>query len=108
MENNEINPEYKWLMIDNVKYKTLLTKKYMAREKYKEVNEKFIYAFISGTINKVEVKAGKKVKAGDQLLILEAMKMNNIITSPVEGVIKKVKVKKGDHVAKNQLLIEFA
>jgi biotin carboxyl carrier protein len=40
------------------------------------------------------------VKAGDPLLILEAMKMENILKSPGEGVIKLVKVKKGENVEK--------
>jgi biotin carboxyl carrier protein len=41
------------------------------------------------------------------LLILEAMKMENIIKSPGEGTVRTVKVKKGESVEKNQVLIEF-
>jgi pyruvate/2-oxoglutarate dehydrogenase complex dihydrolipoamide acyltransferase (E2) component len=47
------------------------------------------------------------VKAGDKLLILEAMKMNNIIAAPVNGKIKKLHVSDGDKVANKQLLIEI-
>lgn len=53
------------------------------------------------------VKEGDAVQAGDKLLILEAMKMENVIKSTGEGVIKKLHAPKGLAVEKNQLLIEF-
>ena len=60
-----------------------------------------------GMIIDLRVKAGDQVKAGDPLLVLEAMKMENIIKAPGEGTVKQVKIKKGDTVEKNQVLIEF-
>ena len=60
-----------------------------------------------GLIIDLKVKTGDTVKAGDSLLILEAMKMENMLKSPGDGVVKNVKVKKGDAVEKNQVLIEF-
>lgn len=60
-----------------------------------------------GLIIDLKVKAGDTVKQNDPLLILEAMKMENIIKSPGEGVVKLVKIRKGDSVEKNQVLIEF-
>jgi biotin carboxyl carrier protein len=66
-----------------------------------------IKAPMPGLIINLKVAEGDTVKAGDQLLILEAMKMENILKSPGDGVIKKIKVKKGDSVEKNQVLIEF-
>lgn len=53
------------------------------------------------------VKEGDSVQAGDKLLILEAMKMENVIKSTGEGIIKKIYPSKGVAVEKNQLLIEF-
>lgn len=53
------------------------------------------------------VKEGDSVQAGDKLLILEAMKMENVIKSAGEGTIKKIYPQKGVAVEKNQLLIEF-
>ncbi len=53
------------------------------------------------------VNEGDKVITGDKLLILEAMKMENVIKSPGDGVIKKIYVEQGLAVEKNQLLIEF-
>jgi len=60
-----------------------------------------------GLIIDLKIKAGDTVKSGDQLLILEAMKMENIIKSPGDGIVKFIKVKKGDSVEKGQVLLEF-
>lgn len=66
-----------------------------------------IEAPMPGLILDIMVEEGQEVKEDDQLLILEAMKMENIITSPRNGTIKKVTVKQGDAVDKKQLLIQF-
>ncbi len=66
-----------------------------------------IKAPMPGLIIDLKVKVGDLVKVGDQLLILEAMKMENILKSQGEGIVKTVKVKKGDTVEKGQVLIEF-
>ena len=60
-----------------------------------------------GLIIDLKVKDGDQVKAGDPLLILEAMKMENIIKSPGDATVKSVKVTMGEGVEKNQVLIEF-
>lgn len=60
-----------------------------------------------GLVLNVAVKAGDTIAKGDALLVLEAMKMENIIKSPTEGVIKKIHIEKGNAVEKNQLLISF-
>lgn len=66
-----------------------------------------IKAPMPGLIIDLRVREGDHVKPGDPLLILEAMKMENIIKASGEGTVKSVKVKKGDSVEKNQVLIEF-
>ncbi len=66
-----------------------------------------VKAPMPGLIIELKVAVGDSVKAGDQLLILEAMKMENILKSSGDGVVKSLKVKKGDIVEKNQVLIEF-
>ena len=58
-----------------------------------------------GNILDVKVKAGDSVKAGDTLLILEAMKMENEISAPQDGTIASVNVRKGDVVNSGDLLI---
>lgn len=60
-----------------------------------------------GLIIEINVKPGDKVKEGETLLILKAMKMENAITSPIDATIKSVAVKADQTVDKNQLLIEF-
>lgn len=66
-----------------------------------------IKAPMPGLILEINVVEGQEVKEDDALLILEAMKMENVITSPREGVIKSIKVNQADTVDKNALLIEF-
>jgi biotin carboxyl carrier protein len=53
------------------------------------------------------IQEGDIVSKGDKLLILEAMKMENVIKASGDGKVKKIHVLKGHAVEKNQLLIEF-
>jgi len=61
-----------------------------------------------GTILSVKVNAGAAVKAGDVLLVLEAMKMENEIMAPVDGVISAVSVTKGATVESGANLCSIA
>lgn len=99
--------KYSTLIVDGVKYKTLLSKKFTDRTMFKEKDPGMVKAFIPGTILKVRAKKGKRVKEGDLLLILEAMKMRNVVAAPVDGVIRKVHVKLGDKVSKNRVMVEI-
>jgi biotin carboxyl carrier protein len=60
-----------------------------------------------GLVLKVLVSNGQEVKKGDALLILEAMKMENVIKSPTDGVIKQIHIKERDALEKNKLMIDF-
>ncbi len=66
-----------------------------------------IKAPMPGMVLNILVAEGADVKKGDALLVLEAMKMENILKSPADAKVKKVSVKKGMAVEKNQILIEF-
>lgn len=68
---------------------------------------KNIKAPMPGLILDLKVKPGDEVKKGDVVLILEAMKMENIIKSPGDGIVKDVKVSLKQSVEKNQVLIQF-
>jgi biotin carboxyl carrier protein len=103
----EENPEYHIINYEGSDYKTLFTKKFQNRKVYVIPDPRKLCAFIPGTIMNVFVKEKHKVKKGDKLVVLQAMKMNNIILAPFNGVIKKVNVKKGESVPKAHLLIEL-
>ncbi len=107
MEDNINENKFSDLEIGNIRYKTILTKKYLHRKPYKEINDKEITAFLPGTIVKVFVKKGKKVKKGEKLLILDAMKMKNNIVSTVAGIIEEIFIKQGEVVSLNKVLIKL-
>jgi len=66
-----------------------------------------VKAPMPGLVLKVFVSEGSEVKKGDNLFILEAMKMENIIKSPADVTVKTLKIKPGDKVEKSQVLIIF-
>jgi biotin carboxyl carrier protein len=101
-----MNNKIKSVVIDDSVYETELTKKFVNRKKYKPADNKRLEAFIPGLIQKVYVKVGAKIKKGDKLLILEAMKMQNNVISQIDGTILSV-VDEGKIVKKNELLILF-
>jgi biotin carboxyl carrier protein len=87
------------------KFDVLLEKMGMNTNATAKINH--VRAPMPGLIIDLKVKDGDQVKAGDPLLILEAMKMENIIKSPGDATVKSVKVTMGEGVEKNQVLIEF-
>ena len=60
-----------------------------------------------GTINDVKVSNGQSVKKGDVLVVLEAMKMENEIMAPRDGVVASVNVTKGATVNTGDLLVSL-
>ena len=70
-------------------------------------SDKSIKAPMQSTVVKLAVAAGDKVVEGEQLLVLEAMKMEQSISSPRDGVIKSVRVAIGETVPSGTVLIEF-
>ncbi len=72
----------------------------------KKIND--IKAPMPGLVLKVLVKDGDVIKKGDNLLVLEAMKMENSIKAPADATIKAIKITPGDKVEKNQAMILLA
>ena len=69
---------------------------------------KQVKAPIPGVIISIAVNAGDKVTHGQELCILEAMKMKNVIRSSREGKIANICVKEGDSVQHSQVLLEYS
>jgi propionyl-CoA carboxylase alpha chain len=61
-----------------------------------------------GLVVSLAVSEGQEVKAGETLAVVEAMKMENILRAERDGTIKKIRVKKGDSVAVDAVIMEFA
>lgn len=72
-----------------------------------EITGRVFKAPMGGTIIEVVAKPGQSIKAGDLLLVYEAMKMENDLASDMEGTIKRILVNEGDVIATDQPLIEF-
>lgn len=71
-----------------------------------KVNE--LKAPMPGLVLDIIVSEGQTIKKGDPVVVLEAMKMENILKSPADVTVKKIAVKKGTAVEKNQVLIQFS
>jgi methylmalonyl-CoA carboxyltransferase small subunit len=62
---------------------------------------------IAGVVAKVPIQVGQTIKANDVLVVLEAMKMETVITAPIAGKVAKINAKVGDFVQGGQVLVEF-
>jgi len=106
-ENEKSSDQFRMLVLEGTRYKTLYNKKFELLSPWQKPDPKKMISFLPGTVIKVLVKKGDKVSAGQDLLLLEAMKMQNRIKSDREGIIKNVLVKEGDKVPKGVVMIEF-
>ncbi|OGT73391.1 MAG: acetyl-CoA carboxylase biotin carboxyl carrier protein subunit [Gammaproteobacteria bacterium RIFCSPLOWO2_02_FULL_56_15] len=64
-----------------------------------------VLAPLAGNIWEILVKVGDKVQEDDELVIIEALKMENPVYSPCDGVIKEIKVSKGEQVQEDAVLM---
>ncbi len=103
----EKEKSYKTFVLDDLKYKILYSKKFEERKPYEPIDQNLVRAFLPGKILKIMVKEGEIVKAGSDLCILDAMKMENRLKAPIAAKVLKINVKKGDLVSKNTVLIEL-
>jgi 3-methylcrotonyl-CoA carboxylase alpha subunit len=66
-----------------------------------------ILSSVPGKVVKIEVEAGQEVSSGDVLIIVEAMKMENSIRAPFDGIVEAVLVREGDQVQNKMILLEL-
>jgi propionyl-CoA carboxylase alpha chain len=69
---------------------------------------KYLLCPMPGLVKAIHVGEGQEVKAGDNLAVVEAMKMENILRAERDGVVKKVNAKAGDSLAVDAVILEFA
>lgn len=89
-------------------FKTRLTENFKNRTPWEAPNDREIKAHIPGTIVKIVAQEGQAVKKGDLLLIHEAMKMQNRIEMPFDGVIAKINVTEGQSIPKHTVMVLIA
>ncbi len=87
------------------KYDDLLKQLGMDKLMGNKIN--LLKAPMPGLVLKVMVTEGKVIKKGDGLIVLEAMKMENIIKASADGIVKKIHIEEKNTVDKNQKMIEF-
>lgn len=71
-----------------------------------KVNE--LKAPMPGLVLEIDVKAGDQLQKGDRVLVLEAMKMENVIKAPADVTVASIEIEKGNTVEKNQVMVRFA
>ena len=79
---------------------------FMPEPKFEDLS-KMLISPMPGLIKDISVKQGQKIKKGEQIVIIEAMKMENILKSEKDCLIKEILVKEGDSVSADEILINF-
>ncbi len=93
------------LLVDDTAYETEVPEGYTGSGRHEKPGPGEVRAIIPGVIRRIDVKPGQNVKAGDVMIILEAMKMYNDIEAEKGGTVSQVLVSEGDRVAKGQVMV---
>jgi len=101
------NEKFGYLNINSSLYKTRINKNFENRKPYQPADPKVILSFIPGTVIDIFVEVGQFVKNGEELMILDAMKMKNKLKCPMDGRVKSIAVGKGAKVSKGTVLLEL-
>jgi len=101
------NDKFGFLNIDTSLYQTRISNKFKNRKFYQPVNPRIILSFIPGTVLDIFIEPGQNVAKGQDLMILDAMKMQNKLKCTMDGKVKLIAVKKGDKVSKGTILLEL-
>lgn len=105
ISGNEQNFEILQIFPDSRKYKTTYTTKFRNRKVWKKPDLQEIKSVIPGVVTSFTVKEGDHVQKGEELMIYEAMKMQNIILAPFNGTVEKILVKEREKLAKGVIMI---
>jgi biotin carboxyl carrier protein len=103
----ESEKDLKSLVIQGALYKTKYTKKFENREVWEAPDQNKLHSFMPGTIIDIFVKPKEKVKEGQTLLLLDAMKMLNQVRMPFDGEIVEIFVKKGEAIPNHHMMLEI-
>ena len=101
------------IRINNNNYSVQIKDKYdellqsLGMDMLNNQKESDIKAPMPGRVLDIMLDIGGSVVKGESVLVLEAMKMENVIKSPTDGVVKRITVEKNQAVEKNEVLIEF-
>ncbi|MAL08664.1 MAG: acetyl/propionyl-CoA carboxylase subunit alpha [Maricaulis sp.] len=79
----------------------------MLPEKEAGASAKMVESPMPGLVVSIDIEPGQEVKAGEPLMVIEAMKMENVLRAEIDGVIKTLHAKPGQSVAADELLAEF-
>lgn len=101
------NDKLGYLNIDTSLYQTRISTKFSNRKSYKPADPRIILSFIPGTVLDILVAPGDNVVKGQDLMILDAMKMQNRLKCGMDGKVKSISVKKGDKISKGTVLLEL-
>ncbi len=109
------DPESKSLSIrvNGNKYVLVLKDKYdellhdLGLDSLEGAGIKELKAPMPGLVLDVRVREGQAISKGEGIVVLEAMKMENVLKSPADLTVKKIHIKKGMTVDKNQVLVSF-
>jgi biotin carboxyl carrier protein len=99
--------ELRELVIQGGVYLTQYSRKFEERVIWEAPDDNKLYSFIPGTIIDIFVKPKQKVKEGETLLLLEAMKMQNQVRMPFDGEIVQIHVRKGEVIPNRYLMVEI-
>ena len=86
-------------------YETTYTPKYEKRRTWVRPNPEEIKSFLPGTVEKIMVKVGEKVTAGQELMIYVAMKMHNVICAPFAGTVAAISVASGSRQPRGAVMM---
>ena len=99
--------EYKRFVIDETVYETFLVPSIEFRPVPPARDQYRIHAALPGVIERIQVARGQKVKRGDRLLVLDAMRTRSDVLAPSDGVVRELAVSRGQKVAQGQTLLEL-